>query len=115
MFLFINTIKIFYGVHTEQSECVHYNKVESFAKVSKYMKDFGNSMGTNDINDLTSLKFFLIAMAIQKNLCLAFPSYHLFLERKELLELPLILRIFLFSFRFQCLNPQNQHWKSFQL
>ena len=55
------------------------------------MEDSGNPTGTNDINNLTSLKFFSIATAIQKNLCLAFHSYHLFLERKELLELPLNL------------------------
>ncbi len=52
------------------------------------MEDSGNPTGTNDINNLTSLKFFSITMAIQKNLCLAFHSYRLFLERKELLELP---------------------------
>ncbi len=53
------------------------------------MENSSNPTGTNDINNLTSLKFFSIAMAIQKNLCLAFHSYHLFLKRKELLELPL--------------------------
>ena len=46
-------------------------------------------MGTNVINNLTALKFFSIATAIQKNLCLASCSSHLFLERKELLEVPL--------------------------
>ncbi len=42
------------------------------------------------INNLTALKFFLIATA-QKNLCLASYSFYLFLERKELIEVPFIL------------------------
>ncbi len=45
-------------------------------------------MGTNVTNNLTALKFFAIATAIQKNLCLASCLSHLFLERKELLEVP---------------------------
>ncbi len=56
--------------------------------LKKYMKNSVNPTGTNEINNLTSLKFFSIATAIQKNLCLASCSSHLFLERKELLEVP---------------------------
>ncbi len=52
------------------------------------MKNSGNPMGTNVINNLTVLKVFSIATAIQKNLCLASCSSHLFPERKELLEVP---------------------------
>ncbi len=47
-----------------------------------------NPMGTNIINNLTALKFFSIAMAIQKNLCLASYSLYLFFERKEFIEVP---------------------------
>ncbi len=54
------------------------------------MKNSGNPMGTNEINNLTALKFLSIATAIQKNLCLVSCLSHLFLERKELLEVPLI-------------------------
>ncbi len=53
------------------------------------MKNSGNLTGTNEINNLTSLKFLSIATAIQKNLCLASCSFHLFLGRKELIEVPL--------------------------
>ncbi len=56
--------------------------------MKKYMENYGNPVGTNVINNLTSLKFFSITTAIQKNLCLASYSSHLFLERKELLEVP---------------------------
>ena len=56
--------------------------------LKKYMKTVGNPTGTNEINNLTSLKYFLIAMAIKKYLCLISCSSHLFLERKELLEVP---------------------------
>ncbi|MCD6367296.1 MAG: hypothetical protein J7L46_07145 [Bacteroidales bacterium] len=52
------------------------------------MEKYGNPVGTNVINNLTSLKFFSITTAIQKNLCLASYSSHLFLERKELSEVP---------------------------
>ena len=48
-----------------------------------------NLTGTKIINNLTALKFLSIAMAIQKNLCLASCSLSLFLERNELLEVPL--------------------------
>ena len=48
-----------------------------------------NPTGTNIINNLTALKFLSIATAIQKNLCLPSCSFYLFLERKELLEVPL--------------------------
>ncbi len=50
-----------------------------------------NPSGINRINNLTALKFFLIATAIQKNLCLAYYSFYLFLERKELIEVPFSL------------------------
>ncbi len=53
------------------------------------MKNSGNPTGTNEINNLTSLKFLSIATAIKKNLCLASCSFHLFLGRKELIEVPL--------------------------
>ncbi len=56
--------------------------------MKKYMENYGNPAGANEINNLTSLKFFSITTAIQKNLCLASYSSHLFLERKELLEVP---------------------------
>ncbi len=56
--------------------------------MKKYMENSVNPIGTNVINNLTSLKFFSIATAIQKNLCLASYSSHLFLERKALLKLP---------------------------
>ncbi len=63
-----------------------------------------NPSGINRINNLTALKFFLIATAIQKNLCLASYSFYLFLERKELIEVPLsklfslfLLTLFIFS------------------
>ena len=82
------------------------------------MKNSGNPMGTNEINNVTSLKFFSIATAIQKNLCLASCSSHLFLERKELLEVPFILKkrffYFLLLFVFTgiaTLNAQNRAWK----
>jgi len=55
------------------------------------MKNSENPTGTNIIDNLTALKFVSIAKAIQKNLCLASCSLYLFLERKELLEVPLIL------------------------
>lgn len=45
-------------------------------------------MGTNITNNLTSLKFFSIAMAIQKNLRLTSCLSYLFLERNELIEGP---------------------------
>jgi len=54
------------------------------------MKNAENPMGTNTINNLTALKFVSIAKAIQKNLCLASCSLYLFLERKELIEVPLM-------------------------
>ncbi len=84
------------------------------------MKNSGNPMGTNVINNLTALKFFSRATAIQKNLCLASCSSHLFLERKELSEVPFILkkRFFYFLLLFLLvftgtvtLNAQNSTWK----
>ncbi len=54
------------------------------------MKGSGNLMGTNETNNLTALIFYSLATAIQKNLCLASCSSHLFPERKELLEVPFI-------------------------
>ncbi len=53
------------------------------------MENSENLTGANIINNLTALKFFSIATAIQKNLCLASCSFYLFLERKELIEIPL--------------------------
>ncbi len=53
-----------------------------------------NPKGTNIINNLTSTKYFLIAMAIKKYLCLASYSLYLFLERNELIEVPLKYSIF---------------------
>ncbi len=64
------------------------------------MKNSVNLTGTYVINNLAALKFFSIATAIQKNLCLASCSSHLFFERKELLEVPLncLLKIYTFNF-----------------
>jgi len=46
--------------------------LHSFAQnLKQYMGNSENPVGTNIINNLTALKFFSIAMAIQKNLCLA--------------------------------------------
>jgi hypothetical protein len=58
--------------------------------LKKYMKYSENPLGTKLINNLTSSKYFLIATAIKKYLCLASYSLSLFLERKELIEAPLI-------------------------
>ncbi len=57
--------------------------------LNKYMGNSENPKGTNIINNLTSTKYFLIAMAIKKYLCLASYSLYLFLERNELIEVPL--------------------------
>ena len=57
--------------------------------LKKYMGNSENPKGTNIINNLTSTKYFLIAMAIKKYLCLASYSLYLFLERNELIEVPL--------------------------
>jgi len=57
--------------------------------LKKYMGNSENPKGTNIINNLTSTKYLLIAMAIKKYLCLA--SY-LFLERNELIEVSLNLK-----------------------
>ncbi|RLD45510.1 MAG: hypothetical protein DRI89_00770 [Bacteroidetes bacterium] len=56
--------------------------------LKKYMKNAENLTGTNIINNLTALKFVSIATVIQTNLCLASCSLYLFLERKELIEVP---------------------------
>ncbi len=61
--------------------------------LKKYMGNSENPKGTNIINNLTSTKYFLIAMAIKKYLCLASYSLYLFLERNELIEVPLINNI----------------------
>ena len=53
------------------------------------MKNAENPVGTNITDNLTSLKFLSIALAIQKNLCLTSYLLYLFLERKEFLEPPL--------------------------
>ena len=53
------------------------------------MENSVNPTGTNIINNLTALKIFSIATAIQKNLYLASCSFYLFLERKELIKIPL--------------------------
>jgi len=39
--------------------------------LKKYMKNAENPVGTNIKDNLTSLKFLSIALAIHKNLCLA--------------------------------------------
>ena len=55
-------------------------------------KDMGNSenpLGTNTIDNLTSPKYFQIAMAIKKYWWLASYPFYLFLERNELIEVPL--------------------------
>jgi len=57
--------------------------------LKKYMGNSENPKGTNIINNLTSTKYFLIATAIKKYLCLASYSLYLFLERNELIEVPL--------------------------
>ncbi len=57
--------------------------------LKKYMKYSENPLGTKLINNLTSSKYFLIATAIKKYLCLASYSLSLFLEKKELIEAPL--------------------------
>lgn len=56
--------------------------------LKKHIENSESPSGTNIINNLTALKFFSIATAIQKNFCLASCSYYLFLERKELKEVP---------------------------
>ena len=53
-------------------------------------------MGTNITNNLTSLKFSSITMAIQKNLCLASCLFYLFLERNEFIEAPFINLVIIF-------------------
>ena len=53
------------------------------------MENSGNPTGTNITNNLAALKYFHIATAIKKYLCLASCSLYLFLERKELIEVPL--------------------------
>jgi len=53
------------------------------------MRNSVNPTGTNIINNLTSTKYSQIGMAIKKYLCFASYSLHLFLERNELLEVPL--------------------------
>ncbi|MEA3496035.1 MAG: hypothetical protein U9R42_08370 [Bacteroidota bacterium] len=55
------------------------------------MKNSENPLGTKIINNLTALKFFSIATAIQKNLCLASYSLSLFLKRNVFKEPPLKL------------------------
>ncbi len=67
--------------------------------LKKYMGNSENPKGTNIINNLTSTKYFLIAMAIKKYLCLASYSLYLFLERNELIEVPLN-NIYHFPFNF---------------
>ena len=57
----------------------------------KYMENSDNPSGTRIINNLTSPKYFLIASAIEKHLWLAYYSLSLFLERKELIEVPFII------------------------
>ncbi|MEA3496213.1 MAG: hypothetical protein U9R42_09285 [Bacteroidota bacterium] len=54
------------------------------------MKNSENPLGTKIINNLTALKFFSIANAIQKNLCLASYSLSLFLKRNVFIEPPFI-------------------------
>ncbi len=68
--------------------------------LKKYMGNSENPKGTNIINNLTSTKYFLIAMAIKKYLCLASYSLYLFLERNELIEVPLNC--------FECYNYFSQ-------
>jgi len=63
--------------------------------LKKYMGNSENPKGTNIINNLTSTKYFLIAMAIKKYLCLASYSLYLFLERNELIEISLKINCFL--------------------
>ncbi len=58
-------------------------------KLKQYMENSENPVGTKITNNLAALKFFSIAMAIQKNLCLAPCSFSLFFVRNELLEVPL--------------------------
>ncbi|MEA3497088.1 MAG: hypothetical protein U9R42_13760 [Bacteroidota bacterium] len=57
--------------------------------MKKYIKNSENPLGTKIINNLTALKFFSIATAIQKNLCLASYSLSLFLKRNVFKEPPL--------------------------
>ncbi len=59
--------------------------------LKKYMGNSENPKGTNIINNLTSTKYFLIAMAIKKYLCLVSYSLYLFLERNELIEVPIYI------------------------
>ncbi|MEA3494511.1 MAG: hypothetical protein U9R42_00565 [Bacteroidota bacterium] len=53
------------------------------------MKNSENPLGTKIINNLTALKIFSIATAIQKILCLASYSLSLFLKRNVFIEPPL--------------------------
>jgi len=46
------------------------------------MENSGNPMGTNITNNLTALKYFYIATAIKKYLCLASCPLYLFLAKK---------------------------------
>jgi len=55
------------------------------------MKNAENPVGTNITDNLTSLKFLSIALAIHKNLCLASYLLYLFLERKEFLDPPFMV------------------------
>ena len=58
-------------------------------------KDMGNSenpLGTNIIDNLTLPKYFQIATAIEKYWWFASYPFYLFLERNELIEVPLIVR-----------------------
>ncbi|MEA3496965.1 MAG: hypothetical protein U9R42_13145 [Bacteroidota bacterium] len=52
------------------------------------MKNSENPLGAKIINNLTALKIFSIATAIQKILCLASYSLSLFLKRNVFIELP---------------------------
>jgi len=74
-------------MNSEFSECSTIGIMQKNLK--QYMRNSENPTGTNIINNMTALKFFQIAKAIKKNLCLASYSLYLFFERKELIEVPL--------------------------
>ena len=53
------------------------------------METSENPVGAKIINNLTTLKYFQIATAIRKYLCLAACLLFLLFERNELIEMPL--------------------------
>ena len=64
-----------------------------------------NPLGTNIIDNMTSPKYFQIATAIKKYWWLAYHPFYLFLERNELLEVPLINKTFILLSRVNIKSP----------